>query len=185
MLTPNSDFTQQNLNKVVATLLEIQLPTPIRVVDDNIDWSFEGHTFTAFPFKINGIEESTKGEIPEVSVSVSNVTNLITSILGVDIDNVPVRIMVLREGETTADLEMRFVANGVNYDAEWLTFELTAPVNFVKSYPELKYSQVCPWVFKGWQCKYNGNQTECDHTAQRCKALNNFARFGGFTNETV
>jgi len=185
MLTPNSDFTKLNLNKVVATLLEIQLLTPIRLVDDNQDWTFESHTFTAFPFKINGVEESTKGEIPRVNVSVSNVTNLITSILGTDIDNVPVRIMVVREGESTADLEMNFVANGASYDEEWVTFELSAPVNFVTPYPRFKYSQVCPFVFKGWQCKYNGNQTECDHSAKRCKTLGNYARFGGFNNESV
>ena len=185
MLTPNSDFNQQNLNKVVATLLEIQLPTPIRLVDDNQDWTFESHTFTAFPFKINGVEESTKGEIPKVTLSVSNVTNLISSIIQEDIDNTPVKISVVRYGENTADIEFNFVANGLSYDEEWVTFELTAPVNFVKSFPFMKYSQVCPFVFKGWQCKYNGNQTSCDHSARTCKTLGNYARFGGFTNETV
>lgn len=185
MLTQNTDINQQNLNKVVGVLLDIMLPTPLRLVNDNIEWTYKNNTYTPFPFKINGIEETTKGEIPKVTVSVSNVTNLIASIIQEDIDNTPVKISVVRFGENTADIEFNFVANGVSYDEQWLTFELSAPVNFVKSFPSMKYSQVCPFVFKGWQCKYNGNQTSCDHSAKRCKALGNYARFGGFTNETV
>lgn len=185
MLPQNTDINQQNLNKVVGILLDIMLPTPLRLVSDNIEWTYNGNTYTPFPFQIDGIEESTKGEIPRVTLSVSNVTNLIASVIQEDIDNTPVKISVVRYGENTADIEFNFVANGVSYSEEWLTFELTAPVNFVKSFPSMKYSQVCPFVFKGWQCKYSGNQTACDHSASRCKELNNFARFGGFTNETV
>ncbi len=185
MLTQNTDINQQNLNKVVGVLLDIMLPTPLRLVGDNTEWTYQGNTYTPFPFKINGIEETTKGEIPKVTVSVSNTTNLIASIIQEDIDNTPVKISVVRFGENTADIEFNFVANGVSYDEQWLTFELTAPVNFVKSFPTCKYSQVCQWCFKDWRCGYSGSQTACDHSAKRCKALGNYARFGGFTNETV
>ena len=186
MLRQNSDINRQHLNRVVGTLLEIQLSSPLRLVDDNAEWVYRGETYTPFPFKINGIEESTKGEIPKVTVSVSNIANQIASIIHEDIDNTPVKISVVRYSENTADIEFNFVANGISYDEQWLTFELTAPVNFVKSFPSMKYSQVCPFVYRGWQCKSNNTQyTSCGKTVADCKARGNFARFGGFSNETV
>ena len=183
MLTPNIDYNQQNLNKVVHTLLEIQTTTPIYLVDDNQNFTFNDHTFLAFPFNINGIRETSKGEQPKITINVSNVTNLITQVLEEGIDDTPVIIRVVREGETTADLEFNFVANGVSYDKNWLNFDLTVPVSFARSFPTMNYSTVCPFVFKGWRCKYSGNQTKCNKTAKQCKAYGNLARFGGFNSE--
>lgn len=183
MLPSVADYNQQNLNKAVLILLEIQTATPIYLVNDNQDFEFGGKTFTAFPFRLEGITESSKGEEPKITVNVSNITNLIVQVLEEGIDDTPVIIRVVREGETTEDLKFNFVANGVKYDAQWITFDLTAPVSFVRSFPPTNYSPVCPFVFKGWRCKYSGRQTTCNKTAKQCKQYGNFARFGGFSSE--
>lgn len=180
MLPQNTDFNNPNLNKVVHTLLEIQTTTPIYLVDDNQDFYFGGHTYQKFPWKMNNITESSKGETPKVTIQISNVTNLITQILEEGIDNTPVILRIVREGESTADLTFNFVANGVSYDEQWISFDLTAPASFVRSFPQTKYSNFCPFVFKGWRCKYSGSATKCNKTATQCKSYGNFARFGGF-----
>jgi phage-related protein len=183
MLPTNEDFNSLNLNKVVHTLLEIQSTTPIYLVDDNQNFTFNNKTFIAFPWKLEGITESSKGEEPKIKISVSNITNLVMQILEEGIDNTPVIIRVVREGETEADLEFRYVANSYSYDQNNIIFDLTAPVNYLKSFPTGNYSSVCPFVFKGWQCRYLGNKTACNKTAKQCKEYGNLARFGGFQSE--
>lgn len=180
MLQQNTDFTSVSLNKVVHTLLEIQTPTPICLVDDNQDFIFGGKTFERFPFALNGITESSKGEIPKVTISISNVTNLIVQILEQGIDDTPVIIRIVREGEITADLEFNFVAQSVSYDEQNITLDLTAPADYTRSFPSSKYNNCCSFVFKGWRCRYSGSATSCNKTEKRCKELGNFARFGGF-----
>jgi hypothetical protein len=41
-------------------------------------------------------------------------------------------------------------------------------------------SSSCPWVFKGTECTYAGQETWCDQSYPRCKALANSDYFGGF-----
>lgn len=182
MLQQNTDFTKVSLNKVVHVLLEIQTPTPIYLVDDNSDFIFKNKTYSRFPFSMNGISESSKGEIPRISISISNVTNLITDILEQGIDDAPVILRIVREGESEADLEFRFIAESVSYDADNITLSLTAPMSYTRSYPSMKYSTVCPFEFKGWRCRYSGSQTKCNKTAKQCREFGNYARFGGFQN---
>lgn len=165
---------------MVAVLLEVGSSTPMYFVADNVNWSYNGHTFVPFPFKINGIQSSSKGELPRIDISISNVTNLITQLLDEDLEGVPVKIYVLREGETTPDLSFDFAINSVSYTAEWLTLSLGEKVNFAQNYPKTKYSQSCPFIFKGWRCKYSGSAAKCNHTAKNCQQLGNLARFGGF-----
>jgi len=43
-----------------------------------------------------------------------------------------------------------------------------------------RYSPSCPWtVFKGTECGYAGDETWCDRTYARCRALANTDNFGG------
>lgn len=183
MLPQNTDYTSTSLNKCVFVLLEIQSETPMYFVNNNEPVTFGGHTYQNLPFNINGISESSKGEIPKIDVAVSNITNLIAGIIDTDLDDVPVKIYVVREGETTEDLSFNFVINNVSYDAEWLSLSLGAPISFVSNFPKGKYVQCCPFLFKGWRCRYSGSQTSCDHTFKTCKnTMHNQSRFGGFTN---
>lgn len=182
MLIQNSDFTKQNLNKVVAILLEIGTETAVRLVNDNTGWTYKGNSYTPFPFSIGGISASSKGEIPKIDITISNVTGLVGSLLKEDITNVPVNIYVLRAGEQEADLAFSFAVKNISYDAENLNVSCGAPVTFSKSCPSLHYSQACPWTYKGWRCKYSGSLPACNHTASDCKNHGNIARFGGFNN---
>jgi len=45
--------------------------------------------------------------------------------------------------------------------------------------PKRIHSPTCPWVFKGTDCHYSGDQTWCDYNWARCKTLLNSINFGG------
>jgi lambda family phage minor tail protein L len=38
----------------------------------------------------------------------------------------------------------------------------------------------CSWIFKGEECKYDGGETACNRTLQRCRELGNTLNYGGF-----
>lgn len=47
--------------------------------------------------------------------------------------------------------------------------------------PRRRHSAKCPWTFKDADtCKYGGIESWCDHSYDRCLALNNALNFGGF-----
>lgn len=41
-------------------------------------------------------------------------------------------------------------------------------------------SSSCPWVFKGVECTYAGQETWCDQSIVRCASIGNSNSFGGF-----
>lgn len=184
MLQQNTDFTAVDSGVVVAVLLEIQTSTPIYLVSDNIDWTFNNHTFQSFPFKLGNIEANGKGEIPKTTIQVSNVTgSVLKAIEANGVDNIPVILRVVRAGESSADVELNFVVTSVTYNQEWINVNLGAPVSYTQSFPRLNYSEVCPWQYKDWRCKCSSNLTTCNKSITDCKARNNEERFGGFQNE--
>lgn len=42
------------------------------------------------------------------------------------------------------------------------------------------HSATCSWTFKGTECGYSGALTWCDQSYDRCTALSNTTKFGGF-----
>jgi phage-related protein len=186
MLEQKIEFTAIDSGTVVATLIEIGLDEPIYLVDDNVNWEFKGNTYQAFPFQLGTLTSTGKGEIQKTTLQVSNITGVI--IRGIEqngIDEVPVKVSILRAGEAEADIELNFEISGVTYTAENINIELTAPIRYQNSYPNLKYSAVCPWGFKDWRCRYSGSKTTCNRTISDCRERSNVARFGGFVNETA
>jgi len=186
MLPQNTEFTAIDSGTVVATLVEIGIDEPIYLVDDNVNWQFAGNTYQAFPFKLGTLTSTGKGEIQKTTLQVSNVTGVIIRAIEQNgIDGVPVKISIVRAGEPAADIDLNFEIANVSYDAETINIELTAPIRYQNSYPNLKYSAVCPWGFKDWRCRYAGALTTCNRTIDDCRERNNVARFGGFVNETA
>lgn len=184
MLQQNTDFTAVDSGVVVAVLLEIQTLTPIYLVSDNVDWTFNGHAFQSFPFKLDNIEANGKGEIPKTTIQVSNVTgSVLKAIEENGVDNIPIILRVVRAGEDTADVELNFVVTSISYNQEWININLGAPISYVQSFPRLNYSEVCPWQYKDWRCKCSSNLASCNKSITDCKARNNEERFGGFQNE--
>jgi len=75
-----SDGFKINVNKLnndemLLVLLEVSHPflsVPVRLVNDNKDFVFNGNNFLAMPFKVKR-QDDVQGELPKVSLSIPNV----------------------------------------------------------------------------------------------------------------
>jgi len=180
------------LHKVASTgawliLLEIQVPglETLYVVrnTENITWN--GITWQAFPFELGEYTEDAGGEVPQLSLKVSNINRMIQGYLeqadgGVDSEAILRVVHSDHLDLTTPEIEETFKVNSTTCDAKWVEFILQGDLLLNKRVPDRKYlKDWCPYQFKGIECGYKGSATKCDHTLKSCKALRNTLRFGG------
>lgn len=177
-------------NNPWLVLVDLQLPGAPNYyfVSNNENVSFRGRTYTAFPFMLDAMTESSSGEVPTVGLRVANVTQIIHAWLE-DLDGAvgsTVVIRVVNTGhldEDYAELELEFIILSTTADAEWITFTLGASNPLRRRFPKYRYiSSHCNWAgnFKGVECRYSGATTSCDGTWESCEALNNTRNFGGY-----
>ncbi len=169
-------------------LLHITLSAGVHLYfcSNNEDVTFNGQVYTAFPFFLDAAKQTSKGEIPTISLKVCNVTQLIHSYLE-QLDGAvgaEVQIQVVNCGHLSEDfteLDMTFSVLSTEADAEWITFNLGAASPLRRRYPAYRFIALhCNWDFKSFECGYSGAETQCNRTFKRCDALNNTARFGGY-----
>ena len=148
--------------------------------------TFNGHTYTPINFEIEATKNVTNGEIPTVTLRVSNVTRVLQGYLeelkgGVGLE---VKVNIVDAAyldEDYSELELVFEIIATTSDAHWVTFTLGSPNPLRKRFPADTYlAGYCRWKFKSAECGYSGSETSCDHTLENCKRLGNQARFGGF-----
>jgi len=152
--------------------------------DENI--TYDGVLYARFPISHDDITENTEGQIDTVKVRVANVSRLIESYLETyDLRGKKVSIKMVwanQLADTGAYLEDIFYIDSYAADQKVVEFTLTSKFDLLSvQIPSRKYSRnYCSWVFKSTECGYTGAETSCNKTKQRCKALSNFLRFGGF-----
>lgn len=171
-------------------LLEITLtdvgPTVFRLVKNTEDITYDGNTYTAFPFKLSIVESNSKGQIPQVTLKVCNITRLLTPYLE-SLDGgleSTIKIIIVNNGllnEDYSELELEFSVIDCNADAYWVTWVLGMANPLNRRFPLYRYvANHCNWVFTGAECGYAGSETVCNRTFEDCVALDNTANFGGF-----
>ncbi len=147
---------------------------------------YKGINYEAFPFELDTVNETTKGEIPTLQLRVSNVTRIIQTYLEQYQGGIgkTVKLMVVNSAylaEDFSDLEMEFDILETTSDVQWVSFKLGAPNPLRQRFPKSRYfSSYCRWVFKDAGCGYAGTATACNKRLLDCQALNNSPRFGGF-----
>ncbi len=169
-------------------LLDITLPdsTVLYLVKNTEDIVFQARTYTAFPFELDPVSESSKGEIPALQLRMSNVTRVLEGYLeeldGAIGTTVLIRIInAAHLSEDFSELEMAYDVTATNSDAQWITFSLGAPNPLRRPFPRKRYMpESCNWEFKSAECAYAGAATSCARTLDACRTLSNSARFGGF-----
>ena len=148
--------------------LKITIPgvsTPIRVVKNNEDITWQGETWTAFPFEIDEISETSKGEVPQVNVRVSNVSRAMEAYIH-DYDaycktnglqSITVNIYVVNSknlGSSTPEVEHVFELKRPKTDSKWATFTLGASNPFKRRFPLNRLMKnYCRYRFKGGQVR--------------------------------
>ena len=180
-------------NKIAADsawiiLIEIYLDdsTVLYFARNNEAITYDGQEYQAFPFELDAMKENARGEIPTLTLRVSNVTRIIQAYLEDYSGGVgkTVKLIVVNSENLTedfAELEMEFEVLATTSSVQWVTFTLGAPNPLRQRFPRHRYfSNYCRWEFKSTECGYTGDATTCNHRLQDCRAYNNSSRFGGF-----
>ena len=171
-------------------MLEIG-PTPIRIVRNNEDITYNSNLYTAFPFDLS-LSDTSKGELPSLTVSISNVSRIFTQ--AVEITNgavgYTVRLLVINSAHLSdlPALDRYFTILSVTCNALVITFKLGAANPMLQRFPVRKiYKDYCSWKFKSLECGYTGSIALCDKSLTTCKSFDSPSgswsqsrRFGGF-----
>lgn len=150
------------------------------------DVTYAGVTYAKFPITHEYISENTQGEVDIVKITVSNVSRLIQSYLETyDLRGKKVYITMVwanQLADASAYLRDTYYIDSYSADEERVEFALSSKYDVLElELPARKYMRgYCSWKFKSTECAYAGEETTCNKTLQRCKALSNELRFGGF-----
>jgi len=147
---------------------------------------YNGVTYTKFPLTHESVNENAQGEIEAVKVTIANVSRAIQAYLELyDWRNKKVTIkLVWADQLNDADAYIDFTYYIDSYTASEQVVEFTllpkTDVLDVNLPARLFSRNYCSWKFKSTECGYSGGETSCNKTQTRCKALNNYLRYGGF-----
>lgn len=183
------------INKIATdsadlVLLEIGLTPAIYLVSNNEDVTWNSKTWQAFPFELDTVGETGKGEISAVVVRVSNITGEIQALLeaadGANGTAVTIRVInTTASTSTEAEFEMAFVVESSSYDQQWITFRLTGANCLTRRIPRRRYlKNFCPFAYGGIECGVSAatvsSYPTCSRTWDDCTTRGNSSRFGGF-----
>jgi len=154
----------------------------IRLVNNNENIEFLGQTYYMFAFELSSVKQNST-EIPETTLSVSNVTGAIQQVIeqydGIIGAKVSIKIINTNVPDYIA-AEENFVVTGTSADRENVVLKLGTDFLFTRRFPNTRVlKDYCPFKFKGPQCGYSGNLPSCNKTLSDCRAHGNSVRFGG------
>lgn len=170
-------------------LLEIQMSEIseiMRIVNNNEDVVYGGHTWQKFQFEPEDFSESQEGETSRVGIKVGNVLRVTQGYIeetdnGLIGDTVVYRLIHSDHLDKDPAITQYFEIQKVECDELWAHFTLGAENFFLNRFPLHAYSKnICRYeVFKSTACGYSGAETACNRTFARCIELSNQQRFGG------
>jgi len=174
-------------------LLEIYfsgLAQPLRIVRNNDIITWNGNTWTPFPFELEDVSEDAAGEVPNVAVKVSNVTQEIQGFIESSGGGVActINLYVVHSKHldvTTPAVMEVFTITDVKCDPVWVTFNLGPDYPVYARRPERRFlSDYCQYMnYGGIECGVTAATVAafpgCRRTLADCRTRSNSARFGG------
>lgn len=181
-LTPLPSGAHREKNRVTTStpwtyLYEIEVPTdpPTRYrlarFDDNV--AFRGHTYSTFPISHTGAESDTEANLPETTLTVSNVSRELIATLEAygGLVGQSVRIMLvnrldLNSGQAAEEQDWRITR--VSYDEQSIQATLSLYNLYRTRFPALRLMRThCRWQYRGPECGYSlavgdGGLASCD-----------------------
>lgn len=176
-------------------LLEIYVPQLndyIRVCSNNEDITWRGHLWQAFPFSMDEIGDSSKGELTQFAIRICNINGMVEAYIDESdgATGAKLKLMVINSNipSDTPEIELDFIAKSTSVDSMWATFVLGATNPYSILVGQRMIRTGCRFTgkdgtrngFKGSRCKYSGPETSCNKTLSRCRELGNSINFGGF-----
>lgn len=141
----------------------------------NIVW--QGITYNAFPVQITGFEFTGKGQLPRPTMSVANVTSIISTLVMAYDDLLGAKVTRLRtmakyldavnfdggvnpNADSTAEFprDIYYIERKVSESKTVVDFELAASfdVQGVKLPRRQIIQNICPWKYRSAECSYAG-----------------------------
>ena len=170
---------------ILITLYSPKLDITLRLVANTADIIWKGERFQAFPIKIGEFKEAVKGQLPSLSLQVSNAQRIVQGYVEQDPDfgsgwTATLDVIYLEspaeDGDITTDVDseltMKFITTGVSCDEKWASISLGIMNPLREQMPFRKLSPTtCQAVFKDPSsgCPYSGTDTTCDKTLEACK----------------
>lgn len=165
-------------------------PDALRIVRNNDIIPWNGHNWTPFPFEMEDVTEDTAGEVPNVVIKVSNVTQEIQGFIedtggGVDCT---INLYVIHSKHldvTTPVVSEVFTITDVKCDPTWVTFNLGPDYPVFARRPERRFlADYCQYKeYGGVECGVDlavkANYPTCRRTLADCRLRQNSVRFGG------
>lgn len=172
-------------------LLEVQVPDgpTLNFARNNEDVIWNGITWVAFPFQMDVVGEESKGEIPKVSIRVSNVTRAVQTYLE-EADGGVGAVAILRVVHSShldlsdPELEESYAVTNVKADAQWVSFTLGISYPTTARRPARRnLKNFCPFKYGGVECGASAATVAafptCSKTLAACRERSNSTRFGG------
>lgn len=167
-------------------LLEIKLITGeyVRLVRNTEDITWRGYTWIAFNFTIDTVQEDSKGEIPVVTIKVSNVAKSLEYYLqnghggiGSTVKLIVVNSKLLNEDQ--AMVEEEFEINDAKSDEIWVTFGLGPGYPIYARRPlERVMKNFCQYDYCGIRCglpeSIKTQYPTCNRTITDCRLRGKF-----------
>lgn len=141
---------------------------------DDVDWN--GKTFTAFPFSMDEVQESTKGSLPSFQLSVCNVERLVQSYVeqdtthgsGWDVDLMVVHSSNLANNNPEVIYSFKTLSVTADENNVFFTVGMQNPLR--QMFPRRRMmTNFCQNTFKVRGCTYTGSDTSCGKTISDCR----------------
>ena len=171
---------------ILVELYSPKLDLSFYLVANTTDVVWKGQRYTAFPMNIGEFTEGIKGQLPSVSVQISNVQRVIQGYIEQDPDfgsgwDVKFHIIYEPSPENAGDvitdvdseIDLQFTSLSVTCTEDWVNIKVGMENPLMEQFPHRKMAPLyCQAIFKNANsgCPYTGTDTTCDKTLDACKA---------------
>jgi phage-related protein len=167
-------------------LLEVQLATPLYLVNNNENIIWNNQEWLAFPFTLGDITDDGK-ETMSIQLKVANIDRrlgvVISAAKGAGGTPIVLRAVTFTKIGDNSKVYLNFEEMFEIKKADvnnWVTLTISIPRDLIKRFPmRTVLRDFCPYRFKDIECGYNGELTTCNKTLADCRTKGNSQRFGG------
>ncbi len=170
-----------------ALLLDVTVTEDLhrRLACNNQEVTFEGNVYAPSPIRIDPLKQSSKGEIPTLSLKAPRIAPIIRTILRQykGFVGCRVRLVIVYLGQLQVDysqLETLMTIIDTHAHDDWVIFRL-GPFNpkRMKFPPHTLKANHCNWRLGRAECGLSLSGETCARTREECARLSNSHYFGG------
>lgn len=149
--------------------------------------TFDGIDYQFYPIAHSSLAEDNSGKIQRVTVFIANATREVQALLD-EYDGFRERALTITQVweqtllDPTAFISDTLAVKEVSVTESKVTLSLSSELDVlnIKIPRKVMTRTFCRFSFKSAECAYAGSETRCNRTLNRCRELENEARFGAF-----